>query len=462
MPRRTLALLASTTLAISAFLAGSAQAHPPGTDDETGHEHPLDPPESDSSSPGAKLLANTPRSSAATQSDLAFQGDYAFAGNYNGFRVIDISDPANPVVVRDVWCPGAQNDVSVWGDAVILSVDSVRENASCSAGASSTPEQSGWEGVRVFDLDQVLATEPDDDGFTRLEPVANVYTDCGSHTHTGIPDGSRLLVYVSSYPLRGGPDCGPGNAGGKDPLHSKISIVEVPLNDLGNANLLKTVPIDVPTWDLLPAPTFNPIQACHDIQVYPKHDLAAAACASVGQVWDISDPANPQTLDPEWEVDEPQVEFYHSAMFSNRANVVVFGDESIHQNCDDGSGSGQLWFYNAATGTKYSSFQIPRDQDGAYCSAHLFYPLSGATDKLVSAWYSGGVTVVDFANPVKPKEIAHYDVGRKVQEDRGLWAAYPYNGRVYGNALHRGFESYYIPEAVDKRHRDRLNPQTQE
>ena len=29
-------------------------------------------------------------------SDLAFQGDYAYQGHYDGFRIIDVSDPANP------------------------------------------------------------------------------------------------------------------------------------------------------------------------------------------------------------------------------------------------------------------------------------------------------------------------------------------------------------------------------
>jgi Uncharacterized conserved protein len=461
--RRFFVLAASMILALSTAWAGQAYAHPPG-DDDGDHEHPPAAPAPDSASPGARHLTNIPRSSAATQSDLAFQGEYAFVGNYNGFRIIDISDPAHPVVVRDVWCPGAQNDISVWGDAIVLSVDSVRANSSCDAGPSTSPSTTGWEGIRVFSLKKVLAATPDGDGFTRLAPESNVYTDCGSHTHTGIPDGNRILVYVSSYPLRGGPSCGPGNAAGKDPLHKIISIVEVPLGNLSGSNLLKTVPIDVPTWDLLASiPGFNPMQGCHDIQAYPKHDLAAAACSSVGQLWDISDPENPKTLDPLWEVDEPEVEFYHSAAFNNKANVVIFGDESIFKNCDDGSGSGQIWFYDRASGARHGSFQIPRDQDGQYCSAHLFYPLSNNGDKLVSAWYNGGVTVVDFSDPSSPREIAFYDPAPKVRGEAGLWAAYPYNGYVYSNGLYRGFDSYFIPQARgDSKHRSRLNPQTQE
>lgn len=453
---------AAIVLAVSG-LGGAAQAHPPDLSDSETHDHPPAPPGADTFSEGARLLTNIDRSSVNTQSDLAFQGDYAFAGNYNGFRIINISDPAHPTVVRDVWCPGAQNDISVWGDAIIVSVDAVRANSSCEAGASPSPLTSGWEGLRVFSLAEVLADTPDGDGFTRLAPKANVYTDCGSHTHTGIRQTGRILVYVSSYPLRGGPDCGPGNIGGKDPLHKKISLVEVPLNNLAGSRVLKEVPIDVPTWDLLPAPAFNPMQGCHDIQVYPKHGLAGAACASVGQLWDISDPENPDTLKPKWEVDEPQVEFYHSAMFNNRASVLVFGDESIFKNCDDGSGSGQLWFYDRASGDRLSSFQIPRAQDGQYCSAHLFSPLPNRSDRLVSAWYNGGVTVVDFTDPTKPTEVAYYDPAPRTVGEAGLWAAYPYNGYVYSNGLRRGFDSYFIPQARGGgKMLTHLNPQTQE
>lgn len=458
---RLISVAGATALMVALAIASPAMAHPP--EDEGGtHEHPISNPAPDSFSPGASLLFNAPRSSAATQSDLAFKGDYAFAGNYNGFRIFDISDPAHPTLVKDVWCPGAQNDISVWGDAIVLSVDSVRTDSTCNSTAVPAPFAVGWEGVRVFSLAKVLAEPTDPDGFTRLEAEANVYTDCGSHTHTGIPDGDRVLLYVSSYPLRGGPSCGPGNPAGKDPLHKVISIVELPLGDPAGTSLLKTVPIDVPTWDLLPAPAFNPMQGCHDIQVYPKHNLAGAACSSVGQLWDITDPENPDTLNPLWEVDEPEVEFYHSAMFSNKADTVVFGDESINQTCDDGSGSGQLWFHDAKTGAKVSSFQIPRSQDGEYCSAHLFYPLKGG-NKLVSSWYNGGVTVVDFSDRTQPQEVAFYDPAQQVVGEAGLWAAYPYNGYVYSNGLYRGFDSYFIPEARgDGKQQTHLNPQTQE
>ena len=40
-------------------------------------------------------------------------------------------------MVRDVWCPGPQNDVSIWGDLIILSVDTVLTDSGCSGARAS-------------------------------------------------------------------------------------------------------------------------------------------------------------------------------------------------------------------------------------------------------------------------------------------------------------------------------------
>jgi hypothetical protein len=114
-------------------------------------------------------------------------------------------------VIRDVWCPGPQNDVSIWGDTIVTSVDDVLTGSACGS-TRAVPQtlETGWEGLRMFSLKRILATPAAADGFTRVQPVAAVYTACGSHTHTGIRQASRVLIYVSSYSLRSGPDCGPG------------------------------------------------------------------------------------------------------------------------------------------------------------------------------------------------------------------------------------------------------------
>jgi len=165
-------------------------------------------------------------------------------------------------------------------------------------------------------------------------------------------------------------------------------------------------------------------------------------------------------------VDEPAVQFYHSAAFTWDANVVIFGDEVVFESNCSGS-EGQIWFHDATSGAKLGSFQIPRVQPvEQYCSAHLFNVLK--TDpgqyRLVASWYSGGITVVDFTDPAHANEVAFYDfTPTEAVDTEGEWSAYGYNGSVYANGLFRGFGALSIPQArAGTKKLASLNPQTQE
>ena len=175
----------------------------------------------DQHSPQAKALANIPRSSDFRwndpargrnfQSDLAFEGHLAIAGNYNGLRVIDIADPARPKVLRDVWCPGPQNDVSIWGDVIVASVDDVLTSPACgSLRAVPQTDPNGWEGLRLFSLKQVLAARPDADGFTRVQPVGSVCGTARTLPQAGLVSTSSTEVTIRS-PQMDTSFCGPGH-----------------------------------------------------------------------------------------------------------------------------------------------------------------------------------------------------------------------------------------------------------
>src|SRR6266540_2013220 len=180
-------------------------------------------------------------------SDIAFWGDTAFVGNYDGVRTYDISNPAAPVRLADFRCVGPQNDPSVYdtdgnGDADLLvqSVDRTMTGPDCSAiptvhpdGTRFDDDPNGWEGIRLFDV-----SDPANPVFLK-----GIYMDCGSHTNTMYPDlaHNRLVVLVSSNPLRPGPTCGPerfnnttnpfdGDPGSPgDPLHGVIQTAFIPL-----------------------------------------------------------------------------------------------------------------------------------------------------------------------------------------------------------------------------------------
>lgn len=152
-------------------------------------------------------------------SDLAFWEKTAVQGTYEGFRLIDISDPENPTqIVNFADCVGGtttgnQGDVIVWGDILVRSWNSPTPAGGRFCGGVFTP--AGQEGVHVFDISNPAS------------PVglAFVATPCGSHTATGVPDlaNGRLLVYNSSSS---------GACRG-------IDIIEVPLADPAAASYLR-------------------------------------------------------------------------------------------------------------------------------------------------------------------------------------------------------------------------------
>lgn len=399
-------------------------------------------------------------------SDLAFWGNLAVLGKYNGLQLLDISRPEQPRPLGKLECTGGQHDVSVWKDLVFVSVDSPMESDACDAeGASTLTAAAGnaWEGIRIVDVSNR----------EKPEQVASVDTDCGSHTHTLVPDTDhhdpvsgkpdpRVLLYVSSYPLGGqGENCNAAS-------HRKVSVVEVPLKDPSRAQVVST-------------PDVSPAIGCHDITVFEPRELAVAACISESQVWDISDPADPQVVS---HIVNPATEIHHSSAVSWDGDIAVIGDEmggaAGAAGCLSGgtAPTGALYFYdirNPELPVLKGSFTNPDNEVSPQCTAHNFnvVPLEDPDRRvLVTSWYHGGTLVIDFSDPSAPEQIGFY---RPKEGVRGTpWSSYWYNGYIYAN----NFDAGYVPSVPESRGFDvftidhpalrdhirlpRLNPQTQE
>jgi hypothetical protein len=419
-------------------------------------------------------LFSSPNATGATSSDMAFWGDLAFTGNYDGFRIFDISQPASPTLITDFRCFGPQNDVSVWdrdgdGEADILftSIDRTLTGPACGSTATAAHDDpTGWEGIRVFDVSDPAAPVQ----------IDSIYQDCGSHTHTLVPDpeNNRVVLYNPSYPLRPGPTCGPvrGPAVGRDPLHGVLQVVEVswgaadPLGAV-SAEEIAEPPVNYPgdpdnlfDSDAHSFPGFLDLRACHDIGVYLPDMLAAGACSEQAQLWRIDpDTLIPDTANPLWVFDNPEdtdgpgggdaaVDFWHSATFSWDGQVVNFSDESFGIGCPPVtnitdpaatrqglSDTGRTYFLDVATGEMLSDFQLPRtesalDEQGnetAYCSTHQGNTvLAPGRNILVQAWYMGGVDVIDFTDPTAPQEIAFFDFEPAGALGSDVWSHYWY------------------------------------
>lgn len=406
-----------------------------------------------------KLMGNVP-SSGFRDSDLAFKGKLAFAGNYGGFRVIDVSQPDNPQVITNFPCNGAQGDVSVYGDLLFQSVDAPQSHEGCDSTNVTAATPGMFEGVRVFDISDV----------ENPVHIDSIHTDCGSHTHTLVPDpgNNRVVIYVSSYPLGGaalGPNCVRAEDGGG---HSKISVIEVPLDD-PTANTVTPYHLDPGTEWATYLGAFT-LRACHDISVFTGSvNRAAAACLSEGQVWDISDPLHPQFL---YRYDNPNIrpeniDLFHSASFSWDGEVVAFGDESggggAARCVDPDDNQGRIWFLNLATGEELASYKIPRSETGT-CTMHNFnfVPTKKGQKVLVSSSYTGGTTVVDVDALLDGASETDAEVGWFKGEGDNAWSSYWYNGHIYAHGV-RGLDVLLLSDKARASAQKQAvsNPQTQ-
>jgi hypothetical protein len=409
-------------------------------------------------SKNVKLLANVAGVESRTSTDLAFAGRYVYAGDYGGFRVIDVSDPEHPRVVSDVACNGAQGDVSVYRNLLFQSVDAPQTTIDCTSVDAPPGVPTGLEGVRMFDVS--------DPASPRLLDL--VTTPCGSHTHTLVPDPAnmRVLVYVSSYPATSlnGPPCTTAEGFGY------ISIIEVSLAEpAATPKKVTQYFLDAGTESYSAGPIH--VTGCHDITVFLEIERAAAACLSETQMWDISDPEKPEFL---WRFDDAAVngtngDIWHSAAFSWDGKTVAFGDESGgggDARCTDpGDQQGRIWFLSVATGALLGSYKIPRVESGK-CTAHNFnfIPLPKGRRVLVSAYYTGGTTIVDVDRLLYGADAAESEVGVFRPEGGRVWSSYWYNGFAYTSDMLRGVDVLLLSDNVRSgaRQLPYMNPQTQE
>ncbi len=200
-------------------------------------------------------------------------------------------------------------------------------------------------------------------------------------------------------------------------------------------------------------PTTGPT-SCHDITVYPEVGLAGGACDGYGILLDIRDPVNPKQID---RAGDANFAYWHSATFNNDATSIVFTDEwggGSAARCRAGDrmewGANALFRIEDGQRLRQTSYyKMPAAQTGTEnCVAHngSLVPVPGR-DIMVQAWYQGGVSVFEFTDPAKPKEIAYFDRGPLSADQlvgSGYWSAYWYNGHLYATEQTRGLDVFRL------------------
>jgi hypothetical protein len=357
----------------------------------------------------------------------------------------------------------------------------------CLAGGT---DKDRFRGVRIFDISDV----------SNPKQVGAVQTCRGSHTHTLVTDPKdkeNIYVYVSgtsfvrqNEELAGCADGMPEE--NPDTSLFSIDVIKVPLKTPQDSKIVSSPRIfkDSKTGKINALNNggshenlsrIEDTDQCHDITVYPELGLAAGACSGNGILLDIKDPANPKRIDA---VNDKNYAYWHSASFSNDGKKVVFTDEwggGMGARCRENDPN--VWGANALFNLKNNRlsfanyYKLPAAQgDSENCVAHngSLVPVPGRDIK-VQAWYQGGISIMDFTDPMKPMEIAYFDRGAidpKMLVLAGSWSAYWYNGTIYSAEIARGLDIFELTptqflsqneiDAAKTVKVDQLNVQTQE
>jgi hypothetical protein len=403
----------------------------------------------------ARTVPTSGTGSGFINSDLAFQGKYAYQGTYNGFRILDIENPADPKQITNyTGCTTGQGDVVVYKNLLIRSWDSpVSAAGAATQSCGGALVGQGFEGIHIFDI-----TDPANPVFIRglrfTERDAPI-TGCGSHTATAVPDEARGNLYIYN--------------GGSSSACTWMDVIKIKLAEPTNATIVNRAMAQ---------------RQCHDNTVLLGGATSYAVCAggngfSVFKFDTTIDPTAEGGIEkPTFLYSKPitSVTIGHSSAFSYDGKTIVFGWEpgggtSARCEASDPIVERTLFFYDTETGNQVGSLLHPRIQTGLEnCTWHNFntVPTKGG-NYLVSGNYQSGIYVVDYTNPSTPQSIAYADPAPLPKTptggdpDGGDWSTYWYNGKIYESDIYRGMMVWDLDNAHTKRAKtvEISNPQTQ-
>jgi hypothetical protein len=379
-----------------------------------------------------ELVANLPidpGTQGVAASDLELHGNYAFVGSYGeGVVIVDISDPRNPRRVGKFDCPGGQNDIQLSPDGRYLALAVETTSNKCH------PDD---EGTAILDVSDRSAPRE----------VAWIGEDQGLQdgSHNNTLDWPYLYVdqYINTY--------------------SKLEIF-----DLRDPSKPKKVGgID-----------YGGQSSHHDLIVDHRPDgksFAYAASIVYTDVIDVTDVTKPVLRE---RIRDGQVTISHQAEpnfdrslllvtdeFGGGSGVpgcggnpaaTVPGSEALPPQVRDPASIGALHLYKLDSKGDISGpngidkagvFNIPyqpNDDPEAGCTIHVFWQAPDQ-NRLTTAWYGRGTRVVDFSDPVHPKQLGWF-----VPTGADTWSAKPHNGYIYSGDINRGLDVFrYTGEGGD-------------
>lgn len=322
-----------------------------------------------------------------------------------GFKVLDISDPAHPVLVGAYASPGWQNDIQLQGNLAILANDEPRDPR-----FPTCPECGTFEGIELIDVSNPALP-------VRIVDLA---TDGGAHNTTLI--GS--VAYVSN-PSRDAMDV----VDVSDPAHPRVLLRYTTDGSCAAS--------PYPCRAIAPGERdFSP----HDITALTMPDRGHrlyVAAVDASFILDANDPFKVRGVskipngDPG--ASYQNIEISHQADPSPDGRLLVISDER-GGGLDLGRPGGGLHVYDitAEANPKKLGVWFANTIGGGNCTAHNFRFLPDR-NVLTVGWYSAGTWVADMGVPAGPGEL---DNSAALPGQVTTW------GRTLGSAILPGADTW--------------------
>ena len=312
--------------------------------------------------------------------------EIVLAGRTDGTSFIDITDPANPMVIGQVMrtdgSPGAWwRDVKTYQNYAYIVADG-----------------SGEHGMQVFDLTRLLDVEPADMPMD-FEPDTTYHGVASSH--------NIIINEETGFGYAVGSGSGPGGCGGQ--LHM------LDLRDPGNPEFV----------GCYNNPEYG---GTHDSQCviyrgadadYAGREVCFNSNSNALILADVTDKDNPQTITV---AEYPNTAYTHQGWLSEDHNWFYMNDELDEMNNITDRTRTLIW--------DMSDLDEP-------VLANEFYHSNGASDHnlyvkgnlMYQSNYQAGLRILDITDPENPVEVASFDTAPfadNVKGFAGSWSNYPY------------------------------------
>ncbi|MGH2691051.1 MAG: LVIVD repeat-containing protein [Actinomycetota bacterium] len=344
--------------------------------------------------------------------------DFAVAGGYpsssGGARIIDITDPRNPVVAGITPCAISQNDIQIQGDLLLVASDG---NGTCKKPDGGNQPFAGTALLNFSD--------PRSPTY-----ISHLQYSRGSHNHTFVP--GKPIVYLSD-------------------------------SDVANAALG-----NIPIWDI--SDPANPVMkfefkfgahSPHDITFNADGTRAYVAAVSLTYILNTENPINPTLVSV---IPNEGVSISHQADPTPDGDYLLVSDE-LGGGAAGVSPGGPIHVYdirNEARPVKVGIIENDCVQqtcqsapDVPVATSHVFR-INPDGYTMAIAWYKDGLGVVDFSS-IRGANVAGTGttskfgarvIGWITMPNANTWSAKMWMerhpGYVFTNDIRRGFDVFYV------------------